>query len=112
MDIIQMLIFIILLVAVTIPLGSYMAKVFTGEKTFFDPVAKPVEKFIYRIIGVDEKSEMDWKEYAAAVILFNLFGFLLLYFVQRWQLFFPFNYFLIFSFFLALPFILYPKNYK
>jgi K+-transporting ATPase ATPase A chain len=91
MDIIQMLIFIILLVAVTIPLGAYMANVFTDKKTFFDPIAKPIEKLIYRIIGIDEKNEMNWKEYTIAVILFNLFGFTLLYFLQRWQVFFPFN---------------------
>ncbi|MDI6604028.1 MAG: potassium-transporting ATPase subunit KdpA [Thermoanaerobacteraceae bacterium] len=91
MDIIQMLIFIILLVAVTIPLGTYMANVFTDKKTFFDPIAKPIEKLIYRIIGIDEKNEMNWKEYTIAVILFNLFGFTLLYFLQRWQVFFPFN---------------------
>ncbi len=73
------------------PLGAYMARVFQGSKTFLDPVAKPVERFIYRIAGIDHASEMDWKTNALAMLLFNLFGFLVVYALQRLQHLLPLN---------------------
>jgi K+-transporting ATPase ATPase A chain len=73
------------------PLGAYMARVFQGSKTFLDPVAKPVERFIYRIAGIDQASEMDWKTNALAMLLFNFFGFLVVYALQRLQHLLPLN---------------------
>ncbi len=78
-DILQMLIFICLLVIITIPLGSYIAKVFTNQHTFFDFVAKPIEKFVYKITGIDESHEMNWKEYALSLVIFNFLGMIFLF---------------------------------
>lgn len=59
----QIGIFLAIVLAVTKPLGIFMARVFAGEKTFLDPLARPVERLIYRVTGVDEKREMHWTEY-------------------------------------------------
>ncbi|MDI3310291.1 MAG: potassium-transporting ATPase subunit KdpA [Thermoanaerobacterium sp.] len=80
-DILQMLIFICLLVIIAIPLGSYIAKVFTNQHTFFDFVAKPIEKFVYKITGIDENHEMNWKEYALSLLIFNFLGIIFLFII-------------------------------
>lgn len=87
----QILLFFILLVLLVKPLGTYMAKVFQGEKTFLSRVLAPVERFFYRLSGVDASAEMGWKTYAVALLVFNFFGILLLYLMQRIQGDFPFN---------------------
>jgi len=87
----QIAVFLLLILAVTKPLGLFMARVFSGEKTFLDPLLRPVEKLVYRSTGVDEKHEMAWTEYAAAMLLFSLFSMLLLYLIQRVQGVLPFN---------------------
>ena len=56
----QIFVFLALILAITKPLGVFMAKVFSGERTFVDPVARPIERFLYRVTGVDEKHEMRW----------------------------------------------------
>src|SRR6185295_3517342 len=56
--------------AVTVPLGRFIARVFRGERTWLDPVCRPIERAIYRATGVDERHEMRWTEYATAVLLF------------------------------------------
>jgi K+-transporting ATPase ATPase A chain len=68
-----------------------MTRVFSREKTFLDPVLRPIEKLIYRTTGVDEKHEMAWTEYAVTMLLFSLISMLLLYIMQRVQGFLPFN---------------------
>ena len=68
----QIGLFFVVLLAVTKPLGVFMARVFAGEKTFLDPVLRPVERLIYRTTGIDEKREMDWKEYTIAMLLFSV----------------------------------------
>jgi potassium-transporting ATPase potassium-binding subunit len=79
--------FAFILTALAIPLGSYMADVFTGERTFMDPVMRVPERFLYRIMRVDPSNPapQDWKAYAKSVLLFSLFGWLLLYFLLRTQ---------------------------
>ncbi len=67
----QIGLFFVVLLAVTKPLGVFMARVFAGEKTFLDPVLRPLERLLYRLCGVDEKTEMDWKEYAVSMLLFS-----------------------------------------
>ena len=67
----QIGLFFAVLLAITKPLGVYMARVFAGEKTFLDPVLRPVERLLYRVTGVDETREMDWKEYTVAMLLFS-----------------------------------------
>jgi K+-transporting ATPase ATPase A chain len=87
----QIIVFLLLVLAVTKPLGLFMARVFNREKTFLDPVLRPIEKLIYRTTGVDEKHEMAWTEYAVAMLLFSVVSMLLLYLLQRVQGFLPFN---------------------
>ena len=79
--------FIALLLVLVRPLGSYMARVFGGEITWL----ASLERGIYRLGGVDSDKEMDWKNYALAVLIFNFLGFVLLYLLQRGQVFLPLN---------------------
>ncbi|HEY5533056.1 MAG TPA: potassium-transporting ATPase subunit KdpA, partial [Candidatus Anoxymicrobiaceae bacterium] len=81
----QSIIYILALVALAIPLGLYMAKVFSGEKTFLDRLLRPIERGIYRVAHVHEDREMNWKQYAIALILFNLVGLIFLYVLLRLQ---------------------------
>src|SRR5882762_1815659 len=87
----QILFFFALILAVTKPLGVFMAHVFNREKTFLDSVLRPVERLIYKLTGVNEEREMRWTEYAAAMLLFSLVSMLVLYLIQRLQGHLPFN---------------------
>ena len=73
------------------PLGSYMARVYQGERTFLSPVIAPVERAVLRIAGVKSDDEMTWKTYALTVLLFNLVGFFFLYLLLRLQQILPLN---------------------
>jgi K+-transporting ATPase ATPase A chain len=86
-------IFFVLLVVflVTKPLGLFMARVFARKRTWLDPVMRPVEKILYKLTGVDESHEMEWKEYALALILFSGVSMILLYVLQRVQAWLPWN---------------------
>jgi K+-transporting ATPase ATPase A chain len=79
------------LLAVTKPLGSYMYQLFNGERTILSPVLRPVERGLYRLTGVDETREMRWTTYLVALLLFNALGFLVVYCLQRFQGSLPFN---------------------
>jgi K+-transporting ATPase ATPase A chain len=72
-------------------LGPYMARVFSGERTLFTPVLKPVEAAFLRLSGVNPESGQRWTAYAGALLVFNAGGFLLLYAVLRLQHLLPFN---------------------
>jgi K+-transporting ATPase ATPase A chain len=87
----QILFFFALILAVTKPLGVFMARVFNREKTFLDPILRPAERLIYRVTGVDESREMRWTEYAFAMLLFSAVSMLLLYLIQRVQGVLPLN---------------------
>lgn len=87
----QILFFLALILAVTKPLGLLMAHVFNRERTFLDPILRPVERLIYRLTGVNETREMRWTEYATASILFSFVSMLVLYLIQRLQGILPFN---------------------
>jgi potassium-transporting ATPase potassium-binding subunit len=87
----QILFFLALILAVTKPMGVFMARVFSGERTFLDPVLRPVERLLYRITGVDEKHEMRWTEYAISMLLFSAVSMLLLYLIERIQGYLPLN---------------------
>jgi K+-transporting ATPase ATPase A chain len=87
----QLAIFSLAVLAVTKPLGIYLAKVFSGEKTWLEKLFSPVERLIYRLCGVDEKSEQSWVVYTAGMLLFSLAGLLLTYLIQRLQYYLPFN---------------------
>ena len=87
----QILLFLALILAVTKPLGVFMARVFNRERTFLDPLLRPLERFLYRVTGVDENHDMAWTEYAFAMLLFSAVPMLLLYLIERTQQFLPWN---------------------
>jgi len=87
----QILVFLALIFLVTKPLGIFMARVFSREKTFMDPVLRPIERLLYRVTGVDEDHEMRWTEYAISMLLFSVVSMILLYLIQRLQGFLLFN---------------------
>ena len=87
----QIALFFVILLAITKPVGAFMTRVFAREKTFLDPVLRPLERLIYRSTGVDENREMDWKEYAVAMLLFSVVSMLVLYLIERMQIWLPWN---------------------
>jgi K+-transporting ATPase ATPase A chain len=87
----QIGVFLVVLLAVTKPLGVFLARVFSGEKTFLDFALRPVEKVIYRLTGVQEAREMRWTEYATAMLLFSGVSMGLLYVIERVQKWLPLN---------------------
>src|ERR1700692_199536 len=87
----QIFIFLALIFAVTKPLGVFMTRVFAHERTFLDPVLRPIERLLYRLTGVDESHEMRWTEYASTMLIFSAVSMLLLYLIERLQGVLPFN---------------------
>lgn len=87
----QLALYIGFLLLLVKPLGTFMAAVYEGRRTFLSPVFGPVERVIYRLAGVDEKQEGNWKRYAFALLLVNVIGFLMVYFLQRLQGVLPLN---------------------
>lgn len=87
---IQIGIFLVVLMACVVPLGRYMAKVY-GENPPLQRFFGPIERLIYRLLGIDAKSEMNWKQYAIGLLVFNALGMLLLYGLQRIQAWLPLN---------------------
>jgi K+-transporting ATPase ATPase A chain len=87
----QIILFCAIIVALVKPLGSYMTRVFNGERTFLSPVLRPVEAGLYWIGGVDEKREQHWLIYAFSMLFFNFGGLLIVYAVMRLQAVLPFN---------------------
>ncbi|MGC9991301.1 MAG: potassium-transporting ATPase subunit KdpA [Candidatus Cybelea sp.] len=87
----QAVIFFLLVLAVTKPLGTYMARVFEGERTWLTPVFAPLEKLIYRLCGVRADEEMTWYVYALSMLAFSLVGLAYLYVLLRTQKWLPFN---------------------
>jgi len=90
-DLAQILLFLVLLVALAAPMGRYMCKVFTGERTLLDRALLPVEKLAYRLAGINAQKEMGWREYAFTLLIFNLLGIVLVFFLQLLQGYLPCN---------------------
>jgi K+-transporting ATPase ATPase A chain len=88
---VQIALFCVLVGLLVKPLGGYMTRVFSGERTLLRPLLHPIEVGLYRICGVREDEEQHWVVYAVAMLLFSLAGFILLYALQRLQGFLPFN---------------------
>ncbi|NUB21380.1 potassium-transporting ATPase subunit KdpA [Azospirillum formosense] len=88
---IHILLFAALVAAVARPLGGYMTRLFNGERTLLSPLLGPVERGLYRLAGVDARTEQHWVTYAVAMLLFNVAGLLLLYALQRLQGVLPLN---------------------
>ncbi len=87
----QIGLYLVVLVALTKPLGAYMARVYAGESTFMDRVLGPVERFLYRLFGIRPDEEMDWKVYTVAMLLFSAVGLIVLYGLERLQGILPLN---------------------
>jgi K+-transporting ATPase ATPase A chain len=79
------------LVALAWPLGIFMARAYSGERTWLSPVLEPIERLVYRVAGVDRNSEQTWKQYTAAALTFSLVGFAVVYALQRLQGHLPLN---------------------
>jgi K+-transporting ATPase ATPase A chain len=89
--VLQMLLYVVVLLLAAKPLGAYMARVYSGERTWMGRVLGPVERLTYRLSGVDVAREMSWVRYALAAMLFNLLGLLVVYALQRLQGWLPLN---------------------
>jgi K+-transporting ATPase ATPase A chain len=87
---IQILIFLAVIFTITKPMGVFMARVFNREKTFLDPLMRPLERLLYKLTGVDEEHEMKWTEYAISMLVFSGVSMLVLYGLERLQGVIPF----------------------
>jgi K+-transporting ATPase ATPase A chain len=87
----QIALYFVVLTALVVPLGRFMARVFEGERTLLSPVCRPVETVLYRAAGVAETREQHWLAYTVAMLVFNAAGFLLVYALQRFQAVLPLN---------------------
>jgi K+-transporting ATPase ATPase A chain len=87
----QIALFGVIVIAITRPFGSYMTRVFAGERTFLSPVLRPLERLVYWCCGVDETQEQSWRTYAVSMVFFGVAGFVTLYAIQRLQWYLPFN---------------------
>jgi potassium-transporting ATPase potassium-binding subunit len=87
----QIVVYLAVILAITKPLGVFMARVFSRERTFLDPVLRPIERLLYRLTLVDEEHEMRWTEYALSMLLFSGVSMLVLYLIERMQQILPLN---------------------
>jgi potassium-transporting ATPase potassium-binding subunit len=87
----QIAVYFLLVLLITKPMGLYLSAVFNGRRTWLSPVLRPVERVLYRVSGVDERREQDWKIYAASMLAFTTCGILLLYLIERIQDILPLN---------------------
>ncbi|HEY1950793.1 MAG TPA: potassium-transporting ATPase subunit KdpA [Bryobacteraceae bacterium] len=89
--VLQIVIYFLIILALTKPMGSFMAKLFEGGRTFLHPVLRPLETLTYKLIGVNETTEQRWTQYAASLLAFSVFSFLFVYVLQRLQGILPLN---------------------
>jgi K+-transporting ATPase ATPase A chain len=87
----QFVAFFAVLLLLMRPLGLYIARVLEGEKTFLDPLLRPIERIIYRVCGIHADQEMSWQQYAVAMLIFSFVSLLLTYIIERAQGFLPWN---------------------
>ena len=90
-SVIQLIAFFLIVAVVSVPLGLYMARVFSNERTFLDRVLSPIERLIYRICGINPAVEMGWAGYAVSMLAFSLISMIFLYALQRLQYYLPLN---------------------
>src|ERR1700691_5209379 len=88
---VQVLLYCVIIVAMTPVFGGHMTRVFNGERTFLSPILRPVELVIYKIAGIDERHEQHAVSYTVGMLLFHVGGFLILYVLMRVQAALPFN---------------------
>jgi len=87
----QVALYVAVLIALVKPLGIFMADVYEGRRTFLSPILRPVERLIYRVAGIDEQREVDWKRYTVGMLVFNLVGVVFVYLLHRLQGVLPLN---------------------
>jgi potassium-transporting ATPase potassium-binding subunit len=87
----QFVVFFAVLLLLMRPLGLYIARVLEGEKTFLDPLLRPIERLIYRASGIEANQEMSWQQYAVAMLIFSFVSLLLTYIIERAQGLLPWN---------------------
>ena len=88
---IQILFFALLIFAITKPLGLYMFRVFEGDQKPLPRLLGPIERFLYKICGVDPKEQQDWKQYTLGMLIFSAITLLVTYGIERWQHLLPLN---------------------
>ncbi|HEV2492040.1 MAG TPA: potassium-transporting ATPase subunit KdpA [Terriglobia bacterium] len=89
--VLYIVVYFLILLALTKPVGLFMAHVFEGERTFLHPVLRPLERLVYRLCGIREDSEQRWTQYAASILAFSVISFLFVYAIQRLQGLLPLN---------------------
>ena len=87
----QISIYFLVILALAKPMGSFMAKLFEGKKTFLHPALRPLETLTYKIVGINEATEQRWTQYTASLLAFSIFSFLFVYVLQRLQGILPLN---------------------
>src|ERR1700679_2937924 len=87
----QFAVFCIILLASVRPVGAYMARVLEGERTWLDPILRPIERLIYKLSGVNAKEEMNWRQYAFAMLGFSAVTLVVTYAIERLQVHLPWN---------------------
>jgi K+-transporting ATPase ATPase A chain len=90
-SIVQLAVYFILVTAISVPIGLHMARVFSHEHTFLDPVLEPLERLIYKLCGINPDVEMGWAGYAISMLAFSLISMIFLYALQRLQYYLPLN---------------------
>ena len=89
--ILQIVVYFLIILALTKPMGVFMARLFEGRRTFLHPILRPLEVLTYKLIGVRESTEQRWTQYTASLLAFSIFSFLFVYLLQRLQGILPFN---------------------
>lgn len=90
-ELVQVVVYLGVLIALVKPLGGYMARVYQGERTLLSPILAPAERGLYRLAGIDPDEEMPWYTYAIAMLVFNAIGMVVLYGLERLQAVLPLN---------------------
>jgi K+-transporting ATPase ATPase A chain len=90
-SVLQVLIFLIIILLISKPIGLYMTRVFAGERTWLSPVVAPTERLFYRLCGINPEEEQTWVGYVIAMLVFSVAGMLLLYLIERTQQWLPLN---------------------
>ena len=91
LELLHIVFYFVVLLAVTKPVGLYMARLFSGERTFLHPLISPFEAVIYKLAGVRENTQQRWTQYTASVLAFSIASFVFAYLIQRFQGFLPLN---------------------
>jgi potassium-transporting ATPase potassium-binding subunit len=87
----QFVVFFAVLLLLMRPLGLYIARVLEGQKTFLDPLLRPIERLLYRVCGIQADQEMSWQQYSIAMLVFSFVSLLLTYVIERAQALLPWN---------------------